>query len=78
MFNKRKLFGFKLDQKSDYMEIGGGEGELSLDLKMSGFNLIIFIEPDFGKFIIASKKLNSYVLLNPDEVDSSKHNWPSF
>ena len=33
----------------------------------------------FAKSVkIASKKLNSYVLLNPDEVDSSKHNWPSF
>tara|TARA_A100001011_G_scaffold341326_1_gene374096 strand:+ start:213 stop:860 length:648 start_codon:yes stop_codon:yes gene_type:complete len=66
MLNKRKLFGFKLDQKSDYMEIGGGEGELSLDLKMSGFNLIIFIEPDFGKFTIASKKLKNILCINLD------------
>ena len=73
MFNKRKLFGFKLDQKSDYMEIGGGEGELSLDLKMSGFNLIIFIEPDFEKFTIASKKLKNILCINQDITELNEN-----
>ena len=33
MFNKNKLFGLHLNKKSDFIEIGGGEGDLSLDLK---------------------------------------------
>tara|TARA_B100000886_G_scaffold340222_1_gene308495 strand:- start:1390 stop:2040 length:651 start_codon:yes stop_codon:yes gene_type:complete len=66
MSRKRKLFGFNLNPNSDYIEIGGGEGELSLDLKMSGFNMILFIEPDFKKFVIATKKLNNILCLNSD------------
>ena len=66
MFNKRKLFGFKLNPKSDYIEIGGGIGELSLALKNKGFNIIIFIEPDFKKFEIASQKLKNTVCINQD------------
>ena len=66
MFNKRKLFGFKLNPKSDYIEIGGGIGELSLALKNKGFNIIIFIEPDFQKFEIASQKLKNTLCINQD------------
>ena len=40
MFNKNKLFGFKIKEESDFIEIGGGEGDLSLDLINKGFNLI--------------------------------------
>ena len=66
MSRKRKLFGFSLNPDSDYIEVGGGEGELSLYLIMSGFNMILFIEPDFKKFSIASKKLNNILCLNSD------------
>tara|TARA_A100001011_G_scaffold281183_1_gene291187 strand:+ start:1349 stop:1996 length:648 start_codon:yes stop_codon:yes gene_type:complete len=69
MFKKRNLFGFKLNPKSDYIEIGGGVGELSLDLKTSGFNIIMFIEPDFEKFKIASKKLKNILCINLDIIE---------
>ena len=44
MINKRKFFGFKLNPKSEYIEIGVNIGELSLALKNKGFNLNIFIK----------------------------------
>lgn len=66
MIKKSKLFGFKLLPESDYIEIGGGEGELSLDLKNRGFNIILFIEPDFKKFEVASKKLKNIICINQD------------
>ena len=69
MFKKRNLFGFKLNPKSDYIEIGGGVGELSLDLQNSGFNIIMFIEPDFEKFKIASKKLKNILCINLDIIE---------
>ena len=38
MFNKNKLFGFKIRRESDFIEIGGGEGNLGLELINKGFN----------------------------------------
>ena len=64
MFGKNKLFGFPLIKESDYIEIGGGEGDLSLDLKNRGFNIVLFIEPEIKKFEIASKKLKNILCLN--------------
>ena len=46
MLNRNKLYGFKLDKNSDYLEIGGGTGDLSLNMKKKGLNIILFIEPD--------------------------------
>tara|TARA_B100000073_G_C23732743_1_gene571381 strand:- start:302 stop:946 length:645 start_codon:yes stop_codon:yes gene_type:complete len=66
MLNKNKLFGFKLSQESDFIEIGGGEGELSLCLKKKGFNLTLFIEPDLKKFKNAVDKLQGIKCLNLD------------
>ena len=66
MFNKNKLFGLHLNKKSDFIEIGGGEGDLSLDLKNKGFNLVLFIEPDFKKHEVASLKLKNILCLNID------------
>jgi len=66
MIKKSKLFGFNLLPESDYIEIGGGEGELSLYLKNRGFNIILFIEPDIKKHTIASKKLTNILCLNID------------
>jgi len=66
MLKKSKLFGFNLYKESDYIEIGGGEGDLSFDLKMNGYNLILFIEPDFNKYKIAQKKLKDILCLNID------------
>jgi len=69
MLSKRRLFGFKLDAQSDYIEIGGGEGNLSLDLKRRGLNIILFIEPEFKKYRVASKKLSNVLCLNIDAGD---------
>ena len=66
MFGNSRLFGFPLIKESDYVEIGGGEGDLSLDLKNRGFNIILFIEPEIKKFEIASKKLKNTLCLNID------------
>ena len=66
MFGNSRLFGFPLIKESDYIEIGGGEGDLSLDLKNRGFNIILFIEPEIKKFEIASKKLKGTLCLNID------------
>ncbi len=46
MFNQNNLFNFKLYKKNDIIEIGGGEGYLSQNLIKSGFNVVLFIEPD--------------------------------
>ena len=66
MFNKNKLFGLNLNKKSDFIEIGGGEGDLSIDLKNKGFNLVLFVEPDFKKYKVASLKLKNILCLNID------------
>tara|TARA_B100000989_G_C19482662_1_gene445897 strand:- start:718 stop:1377 length:660 start_codon:yes stop_codon:yes gene_type:complete len=64
MLNRNKLYGFKLDKNSDYLEIGGGTGDLSFNMKNKGFNIILFIEPDKKKFEIASNKLEGINCLN--------------
>ena len=69
MFNKNKLFGFKIKRESDFVEIGGGEGNLSLDLINKGFNLILFVEPDIKKYQVACKKLNNILCLNIDVAE---------
>jgi len=66
MFNKSKLFGFKIKRESDFVEIGGGEGDLSLHLINKGFNLILFVEPDIKKYEVACKKLKNILCLNID------------
>ena len=80
MFLKKKLFKFPLDRKSDIIEIGGGEGDLSLNLIKKGFYIILFVEPDVNKFKIAKSKLKNIECLNLDieeiNIDElhSKHN----
>jgi len=69
MIYKGRLFGFKLIPQSDYIEIGGGEGDLSLDLKNRGLNIILFIEQDFKKYKLASKRLSNILCLNIDVGD---------
>ena len=66
MFNKNKLFGFKIRRESDFIEIGGGEGNLGLELINKGFNLVLFVEPEFKKFQLASEKLKNIMCLNID------------
>ena len=64
MFFKNKLFGFNLIKEADFIEIGGGEGDLSLYLKNKGFNLVLFIEPDLNKYEVARNKLKDTLCLN--------------
>ena len=66
MFNKNKLFGFQIRRESDFIEIGGGEGNLSLELKNRGFNLVLFVEPEFKKYQLACEKLKNIMCLNID------------
>ena len=62
----KKLFNFKLPKNNDFIEIGGGYGDLSNILIKSGFNLVLFIEPDISKFHIAKSKLKNINCLNLD------------
>lgn len=63
---KKKLFNFKLFKDNDFIEIGGGNGELSHFLIKSGFNLVLFVEPDTFKFDVAKSKLRNIDCLNND------------
>ena len=61
--NKSKLYGIKIDKSNDFIEIGGGNGNLSFNLKKRGFNLVLFVEPDKKKFLKARSKLfNTYCI----------------
>ena len=60
----KKLFNFKLPKNNDFIEIGGGYGDLSNILIKSGFNLVLFIEPDISKFHVAKSKLKNINCLN--------------
>lgn len=64
MFKKCKLFSYKLKKDSDFIEIGGGEGDLSKNLIRLGYRVILFIEPDQNKFDEANMKLKSVRCLN--------------
>ena len=76
MFFKKELFKFPIDNKSDLIEIGGGEGDLSLNLFKKGFNITLFVEPDIHKFKFAKSKLKNIDCLNIDieEINIDKLN----
>tara|TARA_Y100000739_G_C20466753_1_gene399371 strand:+ start:122 stop:754 length:633 start_codon:yes stop_codon:yes gene_type:complete len=57
--SRNKLFNFHLKRNSDFIEIGGGEGELSASLVNSGYKFILYVEPNNKRFKIARKKLYS-------------------
>ena len=62
----KKIFNFKLFKNNDFIEIGGGYGDLSNVLIKYGFNVVLFIEPDTAKFNIAKRKLKTIECLNFD------------
>ena len=66
MFYIKKLFNFDLFEDNDFIEIGGGYGDLSNFLIELGFNVVLFIEPDSSKFDIAERKLKNINCLNLD------------
>ena len=76
MHFSKKLFNFKLKENSDFIEIGGGQGDLALSLIQKGFKFVLFVEPDKKKFQTASRKLVNIECLNIDlsELDCSKIN----
>ena len=53
---RKKLFNFPLKDNSDFIEIGGGEGDLCNDLINSELNLF-YIEPDKLNLILQEKNL---------------------
>ena len=71
-----KIFKFNLPRDSDFIEIGGGRGELSCFLIKKGFHINLFIEPDINKYKIASKKLKNVNCINEDisNIDLNKLN----
>lgn len=66
MLNAKKIYKFNLPKDSDFIEIGGGEGDLSYFLMKNGFKIILFVEPDIYKYKVASKKLGNIDCLNQD------------
>lgn len=74
MNSSKRLFKFNIKKSSDFIEIGGGEGELSLMLLKKGYRVALFVEPDLKKYNIACNKLVTSKCLNVDisEVDCSK------
>ncbi len=55
--SRNKLFNFDVKRDSDFIEIGGGEGDLCSDLVNRGYNFILYVEPNNKRFQIARKKL---------------------
>lgn len=66
MIYKKKLFNFNLIEDNDFIEIGGGSGDLSNYLIQLGLNVVLFVEPDSSKFDIAKRKLKNINCLNLD------------
>ena len=66
---RNKLFDYPLKKNSDFIEIGGGEGDLCTELVQSGIKFILYAEPDKGKFDVARKKL---YFINCQNIDISK------
>ena len=64
MTSKKKLFNFELNKNNDFIEIGGGFGDLSNDLIKSGLKMVLFVEPDNFKFQIAKSKLKNVECIN--------------
>ena len=64
MIKIKKLYNFNLSEENDFIEIGGGCGDLSHDLFESGYNIVLFIEPDINKFNVARRKLKNIDCLN--------------
>lgn len=64
--SNNKLFNFTLKKNSDFIEIGGGEGELCSELINSGCKFILYAEPDNKKFKVARSRLDSIDCQNKD------------
>ena len=64
--SNHKLFNFTLKKNSDFIEIGGGEGELCAELIKHGCKFILYAEPDNNMFKVASNRLDSVDCQNKD------------
>ena len=77
----RNLYGFSLQKQNDFIEIGGGFGELSNLLIKSGFSIKLFIEPDHEKFRHSRQLLKNVNCLkidisnlDPSQIKPSSNN----
>jgi len=64
--SRKKLFDFILQRNSDFIEIGGGEGDLCVELLNAGCKFILYVEPDYKKFRVARRKLFPIHFQNKD------------
>lgn len=55
----RNLYGYKLSKSDNIVDIGGGRGELALELISAGYNIVAFVEPDREKFSVAQQRIGS-------------------
>jgi len=49
----KKLYGFNLNPADNFVDVGGGDGQLSLELISSGFKVRAFIEPNHQEYFVA-------------------------
>ncbi len=54
----KSLYGYVLSSYDSIVEIGGGYGDLSLELLLAGCNVKVYIEPDAEKYTAAVEKLS--------------------
>ena len=74
MISSKRLFKFNLNEESDFIEIGGGDGHLSSSLLRNGLRVVLFVEPDLKKYDDACVKLPNTKCLNIDiaKIDCSR------
>lgn len=53
----RNLYGYKLSKSDNIIEVGGGRGDLALELISAGYNVAAFVEPDPEKFSVAQQRI---------------------
>jgi hypothetical protein len=58
-----KIYGFNLGADEVVIEIGGGAGDLALDMLDKGFNIVGFVEPTLESFGVAKNKINARISL---------------
>jgi len=55
----KNLYGFELSSADNIVDIGGGYGDLSLELVCAGYKVKAFVEPDDVKFTAAVQRLGA-------------------
>ncbi len=68
----KSLYGYKLNPLNNIVDLGGGYGDLSVNLISAGYKIKAFIEPDDIKFSAAKKKLETNATCLHCKIDSEE------